>query len=66
MNTHCDACGEPNINGEHADMPCGAKQWAIHQARLLGQIAYHLKQIAAALPQAQSGQTGAANISASG
>jgi hypothetical protein len=65
MDTHCDACGEQNIEGRHADTECGARQWAIHQARLLGQIAYHLKQIAAALPPAQSGQTGAAKLSAS-
>ena len=53
----CDACGEQYIDGKHPDQPCGAKEWAIHQARLLGQVVYLLKQNAPA-PKAQSGRAG--------
>ncbi len=55
MEQHCDACGEQYIDGKHADVSCGQKEWAIHQARLLGQIAYLLKHIAATLPQPAKG-----------
>ena len=58
MDKHCDACGVDLVDGQHPNTTCSEKEWAIHQARLLGQIVYLLK--APAQSQAQTGQTGAA------
>jgi hypothetical protein len=57
---NCDACGVELIDGEHPKTVCTEKEWAIHQARLLGQIVYLLKQNATAPPSAQSATSGAA------
>jgi hypothetical protein len=44
MDKHCDACGVELVDGQHPNTTCSEKEWAIHQARLLGQIVYLLKQ----------------------
>ena len=41
---NCDACGVELVDGQHPNTTCSEKEWAIHQARLLGQIAYLLRQ----------------------
>jgi hypothetical protein len=40
---NCDACGVEFVDGQHPNTSCEPKDWAIHQARLLGQIVYLLK-----------------------
>jgi len=50
---NCDACGVELINGQHPNTTCSEKEWAIHQARLLGQIVYLLK---SAAPQTGAGK----------
>ena len=62
---NCDACGVELVDGQHPNTTCSEKEWAIHQARLLGQIVYLLKQNAPARTPEQSAPTGAANKKAS-
>ena len=40
---NCDACGALLIEGEHPATECYPKQWAIHTNRLLGEIAFVLR-----------------------
>jgi hypothetical protein len=48
---NCDACGVEMMDGQHPNVTCSEKEWAIHQARLLGQIVYLLKSTARAPEQ---------------